>query len=94
MAEFQTPSPTNDVPGVVKTPPDLIRGAIRAAVADALASIPPGKQGIAEIAVSMEHGVNLVYAHKLPNERWTAVAYVGRRWDGAMTGGAVVAATW
>jgi hypothetical protein len=87
-------SPTNAVSGVVKTPPTAIRGAIRSAVAEALASIPEGKTSMAEVAVSLEDGVNLVYAHKSPSGRWEAAAYVGRRWDGEIAAGAVVTATW
>jgi hypothetical protein len=94
VADILTASPSNDVKGVVKTPPPLISGAIRAAVAEALASIPPGKHGMAEVAVGLESGVNLVYAHKSADGKWTAAAHLGRRWDGAMTVGAIVTATW
>jgi hypothetical protein len=92
-ADLVPASPTNNIPGVVKMPPTAIRGAIRAAVADALAAIPPGQQSLAEVAVSLEDGVNLVYAHKVDG-RWTAAAYVGRRWDGEIRAGAIVTATW
>lgn len=93
MADILTASPTNDIPGVVKTPPDQIRGAIRAAVAECLATIPPGKSGVVEVGVSLEHGVNLVYAHKV-NDRWTAFSWVGRNWSGEITGGAQITASW
>jgi hypothetical protein len=87
-------TPDNGVKGVVKTPPSQIRGAIRAAVAEALAEIPPDRNGIAELAVSLESGVNLVYAHKMQGGKWTAVAYLGSNWSGEISGGVSVKLSW
>lgn len=94
MSDIVTASPTNDVSGVVKTPPTMIRGAIRAAVADAIASIPPEKSGYAEIAVSLDTGVNIVTAAKTKDGRWTAVSWFGSDWSGNLQGGASVTFAW
>lgn len=94
MSDIVPASPTNNVKGVVIAQPGQIRGAIKAAVAEALAGIPPGKQGMAEVAVDLDTGVNLVYAHKTPDGKWTAAAWVGRTWEGDISGGAVITRTW
>jgi hypothetical protein len=95
MADIITASPTNDVTGVVKTPPTMIAGAIRAAFAEALAAIPPdGPENVVEVAVGLDTGVNLVYAHKATNGRFTAAAWIGSDWSGHLTGGAQVTARW
>lgn len=49
---------------------------------------------MAEVAVSLETGVNLVYAHKAPDGRWQAAAWVGSNWQGELTAGAQVTWTW
>lgn len=95
MADLVPASPTNDVSGVIKMPPTMIRGAIKAAVADALATIgPDDPANVVEVAVGLETGVNLVYAHKSPNGRWVAAAYVGSNWNGDLTAGAQITARW
>ncbi len=87
-------SPTNDVSGVIKTPPTMIRGAIRAAVADVLKDMPPDKRGYAEIAVSLEAGVNIVTAIQTEDGRWTAVSWFGSNWQGELTAGGAIKVAW
>lgn len=79
--------------GVVTLPPSAIRESIRSEVDKALAEIPAGKQGMAQVNISLKDGVNVAYATKLPSG-WTAVVYVGRKWDSELIGGAHVSKTW
>lgn len=88
-------SPLNDVSGVVKMPPTMIAGSIRQAVAEALASIPPdGPENTVEIAVGLETGVNLVYAHRSSNGKFVAKSWLGSNWSGDLTAGVAITARW
>jgi hypothetical protein len=96
MAEIAVATPTNGVPGVMETPPSQIRGAIRAAVAEALANVPPGRQMV-KVAVSLETGVNLVYAFKSRDgghEHWEIVSWLGKDWSGDLTAGGTATFSW
>lgn len=91
---IQTASPTNGVSGVVLTPPSNIRGSIKAAVAEVIATIPPGKKAVVEIAVALETGVNVVYAFKGANGKWTVASWLGSNWSGKLAGGAQITRAW
>lgn len=79
--------------GVIETPPDRIRAAIRLKVEEALAEIPKDKSG-AIVAVATQDGVNLAVAHKGPMG-WTVAAWVGKRWGAKGTDvGAQIKTSW
>lgn len=75
-------------------PPTMIRGAIKAAVADALASIPPERNGYVEVLVGLDTGVNIVTAVKSDDGRWTAMGWFGSNWEGELSGGTAVRFAW
>lgn len=85
--------PDPQKPGVIALPPSAISDSIRREVDKALAQIPPGKQGMAQVDIDLKHGVNVAYAMRTPTG-WEAVIFVGKQWSGDIRAGAHVSKTW
>jgi hypothetical protein len=74
-------------------PPAALQPSIRAAIADAVASIPPGRSG-ALVSVVTETGVNAAIVARL-GEHWDVQAWIGKDWHTAgVTYGARVRTSW
>lgn len=82
----------SSTPGVVITPPHLIRDAIKRQVETVLLGIETGKTG-ALVAVATQDGVNLAVAHRF-KQRWEVTAWIGKSWKGGTDLGAQVTKTW
>ncbi len=86
--------PESTLPGVAfTTPPADLQPSIQRAIADAVASIPPGKSG-ALVGLVNERGANAAIVAKL-GQAWEVQAWIGKTWTGgAVQYGGVVRASW
>lgn len=75
-----------------KEPPATLQPSLRAAIAEAVASIPPGKSG-AIVAVVNEKGANAAIVGKVGGI-WDVQAWVGKTWTQDTQYGASVSAAW
>jgi hypothetical protein len=84
--------PEPDVPGVAFRPPPVeLQPVLRAAIADAVAHIPPGKSG-ALVALVNDAGANAAIAARVGGV-WAVQAWV-KSWKGRADYGGVVRASW
>lgn len=79
-------------PALIVPVPRPLSADLRAAIEDAIRSIPPDKRGQATVAVSLD-GVMAEVA--VTPKDWLSVGgYAGRLWSGGWTAGAKAQATW
>jgi hypothetical protein len=84
MIEPDEPAPVTPMVyrGVeMQVPPASIMPSISAALAKAVAEIPPDKSG-ALMGIVTERGVNLAVVHRV-GDNFTVSAWIGRSWVGA-----------
>jgi len=55
-------------------------------------TLPQGKSG-ALVGVATTSGVNAAVVARI-NDTWTVMAFIGKTWQGPITGGAQILATW
>jgi hypothetical protein len=76
-----------------REPPVALQPSLRAAIADAVATIPPGRNG-ALVGIATERGWNAAIVSKLADD-WEVQAWVGKDWDAVgVTYGTVVRKSW
>lgn len=76
-----------------REPPVALQPSIRAAIADAVAAIPPGRNG-ALVGIATERGWNAAVVSKLGDD-WEVQAWVGKDWQApGVTYGTVVRKSW
>lgn len=81
------------VPGVAFRPPPVdLQESLQRAIADAVASIPPGKTG-ALVALVNEQGANAAVVARL-GSAWEVQVWVGKSWKGSAEYGAALRASW
>lgn len=88
------------VPGVKATtgvalnapPVGPIMAGVNKAISEAVASLPPGKQG-GIVAVGNETGVNLAVVQKV-GDSFAVTGWIGRSWKGTTVYGAAMQWTW
>lgn len=89
--------------GVVNTlgplppvPEGPLASAIKRVTHEALAGLPPGANG-ARVEISHDKGIELAFAHRSENGRWTVDAWVGKNFykaDSPLEYGATATILW
>ncbi len=93
MAEAQTATVPEPTGVAFREPPVALQPSIRAAIADAVAAIPPGRSG-ALVGIATEKGWNAAVVSKLGAD-WEVQAWVGKDWSApGVSYGTVVRKSW
>lgn len=82
-----------DVPGVAFTPPPASLMAQASQILESsLAQLPPDAKG-AIVGIATTAGWNAAVVHRIGND-FAIAAWLGKSWQGGLTGGTAIRATW